>query len=113
MRDQYVGSVDNRCCVCLTLRTGAILTGILNGLVNIAAFIAYVTSPTVQSSWSHPGAAVTNLDISYLVVFALQIVCDFILIWGAMKKIPNHLVPWLWANAAIIAVFLVSISSSF
>jgi hypothetical protein len=72
-----------------------------------------VTSPTVQSSWSHPGAAVTNLDISYLVVFALQIVCDFILIWGAMKKIPNHLVPWLWANAAIIAVFLVSISSSF
>ena len=51
----------------------------------------------------------TNLDISYLVVFTLQIVCDAILVWGALKKIPNHLVPWLWANAVIIAVFLVSI----
>ena len=50
----------------------------------------------------------TNLDISYLVVFTLQIVCDAILVWGALKKIPNHLVPWLWANAVIIAVFLVS-----
>ena len=69
----------------------------------------YVTSATVKSSWGHPGESVTNLDISYLVVFTLQIVCDAILVWGAMKKIPNHLVPWLWANAVIIAVFLVSI----
>lgn len=69
----------------------------------------YVTNPKVQSSWGHPGEAVTNLDISYLVVFTLQIVCDAILVWGALKKIPNHLVPWLWANAVIIAVFLVSI----
>ena len=67
----------------------------------------YVTSTTVKSSWGHPGEAVTNLDISYLVVFTLQIVCDAILVWGALKKIPNHLVPWLWANAVIIAVFLV------
>ena len=63
----------------------------------------------MKSSWGHPGESVTNLDISYLVVFTLQIVCDAILVWGAMKKIPNHLVPWLWANAVIIAVFLVSI----
>ena len=72
-------------------------------------FCRYVTNPKVQSSWGHPGEAVTNLDISYLVVFTLQIVCDAILVWGALKKIPNHLVPWLWANAVIIAVFLVSI----
>ena len=72
-------------------------------------FFSYVTSDSVQSSWGHPGEAVTNLDISYLVVFTLQIVCDAILVWGALKKIPNHLVPWLWANAVIIAVFLVSI----
>lgn len=108
--DQYTGHVDNRCCFCLTLRTGAILTGVINGLVNIALFTAYVTSPHVQSSWGHPGEAVTNLDISYLVVFTLQIVCDAILVWGALKKIPNHLVPWLWANAVIIAVFLVLIA---
>lgn len=108
--DQYTGHVDNRCCFCLTLRTGAILTGILNGLVNVAAFTGYVTSDSVQSSWGHPGEAVTNLDISYLVVFTLQIVCDAILVWGALKKIPNHLVPWLWANAVIIAVFLVLIA---
>lgn len=105
---QYSGLVDNRCCFCLTLRTGAIITGILNGFVNVAAFTAYVTAPSVQSSWGHPGEAVTNLDISYLVVFTLQIVCDAILIWGAFKKIPNHLVPWLWANAVIIAVFLLT-----
>jgi len=116
--DQYAGlapsggrsHVDNRCCFCLTLRTGAILTGILNGLANVAAFTVYVTNPKVQSSWGHPGEAVTNLDISYLVVFTLQIVCDAILVWGALKKIPNHLVPWLWANAVIIAVFLVLIA---
>ena len=77
---------------------------------NLSIF-RYVTSPAVQSSWGHPGEAVTNLDISYLVVFTLQIVCDAILIFGALKKIPNHLVPWLWANAVIIAVFLVSSSS--
>merc|ERR1712018_181092 len=74
--NQYTGHVDNRCCFCLTLRTGAILTGVINGLVNIALFTAYVTSPHVKSSWGHPGEAVTNLDISYLVVFTLQIVCD-------------------------------------
>lgn len=108
--NQYTGHVDNRCCFCLTLRTGAVLTGLINGLVNVALFTAYVTSPTVQSSWGHPGTAVTNLDISYLVVFTLQIVCDAILVWGALKKIPNHLVPWLWANAVIIAVFLVLIA---
>lgn len=108
INDQYSGLVDNRCCFCLTLRTGAITTGILNAIVNIAAFTAYVTSPAVQSSWGHPGEAVTNLDISYLVVFTLQIVCDAILIFGALKKIPNHLVPWLWANAVIIAVFLLT-----
>lgn len=38
--DQYSGLVDNRCCFCLTLRTGAIITGIFNGFVNIAAFTA-------------------------------------------------------------------------
>merc|ERR1712223_1841856 len=108
--DQYSGLVDNRCCFCLTLRTGAIATGILNGIINVALFTAYVTSTTVKSSWGHPGEAVTNLDISYLVVFTLQIVCDAILVWGALKKIPNHLVPWLWANAVIIAVFLVFIA---
>lgn len=86
------------------------MTGIINGLINIAAFTAYVTSPSVQSSWGHPGEVVTHLDISYLVVFTLQIVCDAILIWGALKKIPNHLIPWLWANAVIIAVFLVFIA---
>jgi len=108
--DQYSGLVDNRCCFCLTLRTGAIITGVLNGIINVALFTAYVTSATVKSSWGHPGESVTNLDISYLVVFTLQIVCDAILVWGAMKKIPNHLVPWLWANAVIIAVFLVFIA---
>jgi len=110
LNDQYSGMVDNRCCFCLNLRTGAIITGILNGIINIALFTAYVTSTTVKSSWGHPGEAVTNLDISYLVVFTLQIVCDAILVWGALKKIPNHLVPWLWANAVIIAVFLVFIA---
>ncbi len=72
-------------------------------------YCRYVTSPVVQSSWGHPGSPVTNLDISYLVIFTLQIVCDVILVWGALKKVANHIVPWLWANAVIIAVFLVSI----
>lgn len=110
MPDAFVGHVDNRCCFCLDLRIGSVLTGLINALVNIAGFIAYVTSPAVQSSWGHPGAPVTNLDISFLVVFTLQLVCDAILVWGAFKKIPNHIVPWLWANAVIIAVFLVVIT---
>lgn len=63
---------------------------------------------SANSHWKDPTKAVNNLDISYLVVFTLQIVCDIILIWGAFKKIPHHAVPWLWANAIIIAVFLVS-----
>ena len=62
---------------------------------------------SAHSNWNNP-QTVTNLDISYLVVFSLQIICDIILIFGAFKKIPHHAVPWLWANAIIIAVFLVS-----
>ena len=38
--DQYSGLVDNRCCFCLTLRTGAIITGVLNGIINVALFTA-------------------------------------------------------------------------
>ena len=68
---------------------------------------------SANSHWRDPTKSVTNLDISYLVVFTLQIICDIILIWGAFKKVPHHAVPWLWANAIIIAVFLVSYSFEF
>ena len=103
---------DKRTCkrILVPIFQSEIATGKLDQIRHIFFFInRYVTSATVKSSWGHPGESVTNLDISYLVVFTLQIVCDAILVWGAMKKIPNHLVPWLWANAVIIAVFLVSI----
>jgi len=108
--DQYTGIVDNRCCFCLNLRIGVVITGILNAVLNIVAFSTYIMTDSANSHWKDPTKAVNNLDISYLVVFTLQIVCDIILIWGAFKKIPHHAVPWLWANAIIIAVFLVFIA---
>ena len=68
----------------------------------------YTTSPSVQSSWSHP-TPITDLDISVFAVFALQIIVDLLLIYGAIKRIHSQTVPWLCANSVVMGIMLVII----
>ncbi len=60
------------------------------------------------SSWLDSKGETTNLDIGFFVVFAMQLVCNALLIFGAIKKSPAFTLPWLTMNVGLIAIFLVS-----
>ncbi len=66
-----------------------------------------MTSPSTQSSWSQP-APFSDVDITILAIFILELVVDAILVGAAIKKLPNHVVPWLCINGVIMALLLVS-----
>ena len=67
----------------------------------------YATSPSIKSSWSH-STPFSDLDMSIVIVFVLQIVVDAILIAAAIKKQAAHTVPWLCTNSIVMGILLVS-----
>jgi len=98
---------DNRCCFCLTLRSGTIGIGVLNILFYLGLFVWYLTSP--QESGFRDEISLTNLDISVFVIFSVQVLVNLLLLVGAIKRIPSHAFPWLCANAVLIGVCMVCI----
>jgi len=99
---------DNRCCFCLTLRTGTIFIALSNCFLYIAFFLWYLTSDSFGDSLSD-GFTFTNLDISVFVIFLVQLVVNLLLLVGAVRKIPSHVFPWISANAVFCAICMISI----
>jgi len=98
---------DNRCCFCLTLRTGTIGIGVGNCVLYLCLFIWYLTSP--QETGFRDNISLTNLDISIFVIFCVQILVNTLLVVGAVKRIPSHTFPWLCANAVLVGVCMICI----
>lgn len=99
---------DNRCCFCLTLRTGTIAIGLSNILFYVGCFLWYLTSPSLGDSTAD-GLIFTNLDISVFVIFLVQLVVNLLLIVGAVRRIPSHIFPWISANAVFCAICMIGI----
>lgn len=97
---------DNRCCFCLTLRLGAIIIGLINFVLYLFAFSWYIGTVGFSGDFD---AQVSNMDISVLVLFCVQLMVNLLLIVGAVKKIPLHIFPWLCSNAVVIAIIMVMI----
>ncbi|TRY75089.1 hypothetical protein TCAL_10808 [Tigriopus californicus] len=92
---------DNRCCFCLTLRSGSIVVAVMNFIVMIIGHRWFATNADFQ------GSAFSNLSISIFAVLVLQVITDALLIYGAVKKNPYHTVPWLCSNSVLMGGLMV------
>jgi len=99
---------DNRCCFCLTLRSGSLVIGIGNCLFYIACFLCYLTSHSFGAPISE-SLTFTNLDISVFVIFLIQLVVNLLLIVGALRRLPSHIFPWICANAVFCGICMIGI----
>lgn len=100
----YIGP-DNRCCFCLTLRSGTIIVGVVNFLVVVLGFTWFSTSPRIRQSLSF-----ADMHLSVLGIFGFLLVSDVVLILGACKRNPFYVVPWLCANSVLMGILLVLIA---
>ncbi|XP_049841826.1 uncharacterized protein LOC126292064 isoform X2 [Schistocerca gregaria] len=90
-------AVTDFCCGC-TLRTGSIITAVLFlvwSLAQIAAasyalFMLGNTYP-VYTTW----AAIDKIVIAYLTYYVIEVICDIILIIGAVKDKTVLFLPWM------------------
>lgn len=48
------------------------------------------------------------MHLPLMVIFGFQLVSDVVLILGAFKRNPFHVVPWLCANSVLMGILLVS-----
>jgi len=99
---------DNRCCFCLTLRSGSLVIGIGNCLFYIACFLWYLTSNSFGAPISE-SLTFTNLDISVFVIFLVQLVVNLLLVVGAVRRLPSHIFPWICANAVFCGICMIGI----
>lgn len=99
---------DNRCCFCLTLRTGSLIIGLGNCLFYTCCFLWYLTSESYGQPISEE-LAFTNLDISVFVIVLLQLVVNLLLVVGALRRIPSHVFPWIAANAVFCGICMIMI----
>jgi len=97
---------DNRCCFCLNLRQGVIIIGVLNFFFYLLALAWYVGRIGFSGDFE---LQVSNIDISVFVLFLVQLLTNLLLIIGAVKKVPNHTLPWLCSNFVVICLILVVI----
>ena len=97
---------DNRCCVCLNLKIGAVLVACVNVLINLTFVIVFQTEVD-------DGQGFGIVEWTFFAIFPGQIAVDIALMFGAVNKKPNCLVPWLCLNALIMCVLLVLIALLF
>jgi len=97
---------DNRCCFCLTLRTGVIIIGIANFAVYLLAFSWYIGTVGFTGEFE---AQISNVDITVFVLFCVQLLVNLLLIIGAIKRIPHQIFPWLCSNVVVIGIIMVFI----
>ncbi|XP_049944080.1 uncharacterized protein LOC126425171 isoform X2 [Schistocerca serialis cubense] len=98
-RNRLVGllAVTDFCCGC-TLRTGSIITAVLFlvwSLAQIAAasyaLFMLGNSYSVYTTW----AAIDKIVIAYLSYYVIEVICDIILIIGAVKGKTVLFLPWM------------------
>lgn len=98
---------DNRCCFCLTLRTGTVLIGAYNFTLYLLAFLWYAATTGFQSGFGD--SEISNMDISIFLVFCIQLVVNLLLMVGAMKRAPHLTFPWLCSTAVVIGILMIFI----
>lgn len=96
---------DNRCCFCLTLRTGVLLIGAFNFILYTLAFLWYAVTTGFQSGFGD--SEVSNVDISIFAIFCVQLMVNLLLMVGAVRKVPHHTFPWLCSNAVVIGILMI------
>ena len=53
----------------------------------------------------------SNLAVAINLHVTLQVLADILLVYGAVKKKPNHVITWLCANSPTMVVLLVRLST--
>ncbi|XP_077301274.1 uncharacterized protein LOC143921763 [Arctopsyche grandis] len=105
----------NTCCCVCTLKTGAIIVGIVDAVLGIIIMITSISvsvilnDPNTDTADLGDKQTLYNMFVAYSVFSTLYIIMSIMLIIGASKNSPNCLIPWLGYVFVYIIVYLVGV----
>ena len=76
--------------------------------MHFSLLYSYCISASLQSSLKDDPSKLSEIDAIVYSVFVIQMLVDGFLVFGAIKKLPKHTIPWLCVNSLIMCIFLVS-----